>query len=135
MPLTPEERERVKYHLGYLNTATAAAMSFGQSVPIQTLFLVERAMTFLQEVTLPRVRALLNTLDNIECRLQTALDYSPAESLGNLKVRQDEPDFLEKEYVRWGGRLADNLGVPFYAYSLRYKDAGGVMAGNIPTRR
>ena len=41
---------------------------------------------------------------------------------------------LEKEYARWGGRLADVFGVPFYPYSNRYKYNMGTVAGNVPVR-
>lgn len=82
---------------------------------------------------LDRVRRLLKVLDDIECRLINAQARLAADSLGELKLRQNEPDMLEKEYYRWGGRLADQLGCPFYSYSNRYKQ-GGAAAGIIPVR-
>lgn len=132
MPLTDADKTRAKYHLGYMNTQTAPGISYGMSTPIQTLFLVDRALELISELSVDRIRQLLNVLDGIECRLVDAQDRLAAIQLGNLKLRMNEPDMLEHEYWRWGGRLADVLGVPFYAYSNRYKYGVGNIAGSIP---
>lgn len=136
MPLDQSERERVRYHLGYLNVAIGPSIQFGLPRPVQTLFIVEMAMDNIMEIAIPRVRRMLSILDCIECKLVDAQSRLAASSLGELKIERaqmQEPDLLEKEYYRWGGRLADDLGVPFYAYSNRYK-YGGPPAGNIPVR-
>jgi hypothetical protein len=130
------EKERVRYHLGYLNVSTAASLQFGLPRPIQTLFIIELAMEQLPEVALPRVRRLLKILDNTECRLENAQSRLAAASLGELKIERQgmqEPDLLEHEYWRWASRLADQLGVPLYAYSNRFKGQGPA-SGNIPVR-
>lgn len=136
MPLTPSERERVRYHLGYLNVQMAGSIQFGLPRPVQTLFIVEEAMTQLIEPDgVDRVRRHLKILDDIECRLVAAQGSLGAAKLGELTIERQglqEPDLLENEYFRWGGRLADQLGVPFYAYSNRYKRRAS--AGNIPVR-
>lgn len=136
MPLDQSERERVRYHLGYLNVAIGPSIQFGLPRPVQTLFIVEMAMDNLMEIALPRIRRMLQILDNIECRLVDSQSRLAAASLGELHIERQqmqEPDLLEKEYYRWGGRLADDMGVPFYAYSNRYKH-GGPPSGNIPVR-
>jgi hypothetical protein len=134
MALTPEERQQVRYHLGFVSVAPAASINFGIVRPIQTLFLVEQAMNYLLPVGEAKVRQIIGILDGIECRLVDAQDRLAAKSLDNLTMRPDETDALENEYYRWGGRLADTLGVPFYAYSNRYKRHGKAYAGSIPVR-
>ena len=134
MALTPEERQQVRYHLGYNSSQPAAAITMGIPRPIQTLFLVESAMNYLLPVGEAKVRQIIGILDGIECRLVDAQDRLAAKSLDNLTMRVDETDALEAEYYRWGGRLADTLGVPFYAYSYRYKRHGKGYAGSIPVR-
>jgi hypothetical protein len=57
-----------------------------------------------------------------------------AEQLDEMKLRLDEPDKLEREYCRWGARLADVLGVPIYAYSTKYRNGLSGGYGNIPRR-
>lgn len=136
MPLTESDRERVRYHLGYLEVSEAAALTFGLLRPIETLFVVETAMTNLLEISVPRVLALLGYLDTIECRLLTSQERLAASKLGDLSTRENEPDLLEREYVRWAGRLADVLGAPFYPYSNRFRSTmmgGGLgYTGSIP---
>ena len=135
MPLDAREKIRVRTHLGYLNVSPAASLFLGIPRPIQTIFLVEQAMSNLIEDAVERVRKILGVMDGVECRLVESQERLAASKLGELELRQNEPDLLEREYVRWGGRLADELGVPFYAYSNRYKwnqPMAGGFAGSIP---
>lgn len=134
MALTDEERQKVRYHLGYLSVAPAASLNFGMPRPIQTIFLVELAMDNILPVAIDKIRQIVGIMDGIECRLVDAQDRLSATSLDNLSLRRDETDALEAEYYRWGGRLADTLGVPFYAYSNRYRRHGKGFAGSIPVR-
>ena len=130
--LTPQEKARTRYHLGYLGVQVADSLSFGQPIPIQTLFIVEAAMDNLILEHVPKVRSLLDVLDGMECRLLAAADRLAASAIGELKLRDNEPDQIEKEYYRWAGRLADTLGVPFYSYSNRFRGKG--TTGSIPVR-
>ena len=50
MALTPQERERVRYHLGYLNTSLAGSIQYGLPRPMQTLFVVEQAMDYVNHI-------------------------------------------------------------------------------------
>lgn len=134
MPLNDSEKERVRYHLGYLEVSVAASLSFGIPVPQQTLFLVESAMTRVIEASTNRVRRILQVMDGIEEQLVEAQPRLAATKLGDLSLRENEPDMLEREYVRWGYRLANILGVPVYPFSERYRTASGIRAGSIPVR-
>lgn len=133
MALTDEQKERVRYHLGYLSSSPAGSLQFGQPRPAQTLFLVESAMGNLMAVAEPRVLRILGVLDDIECKLVEGLEYLVASSLDSMQIREDHLDRLEREYWRWAGRLADVLGVPFYHYANRFRKEGrGSKAGSIP---
>lgn len=144
-PLTEGEKERIRYHLGYMETSfggnqAAASLSFGIPRPLQTMFLVEDAIQNLLTnlFAVERVRSVLQTMDNFELQLAAAVCMLAAESLGELKLRGSKPgetitDLIEREYVRWGWRLADILGCPPYPYSKRYQRGmyGGPTVGNI----
>lgn len=137
--LTAAERERCRYHLGYMNVQPAAAMLFGMPRPIQTAFLVESAMTNLIAETVPRIQQILQTLDGIECQMVGSLKQLSVDALGPMKMAGTmDPkarlvtERLEEEYKRWVRRLADNLGVPLYAFSQRNRPSGG---GSVPVRR
>jgi len=143
-PLTEGEKERIRYHLGYMETSfggnqAAASIQFGIPRPAQTLFLVESAIQELLTnlYAVERVRFILQNMDNIEQQIASASCMLAAEQLGEMKLRgaksgETFTDLLEREYVRWGYRLADVLGVPVYPFSRRYASASfGVKAGNI----
>jgi hypothetical protein len=133
LALTTAERERVRYHLGYLQVEPAASISFGIPRPIQTLFLVETALTNLLEVAEPRLRKIIQVMDDIECKLIDSVDVLEASQMGDLHTRENAPGLIDKEYYRWASRLADMLGVPLYPYSARFKQFIG--GGNVPVRR
>lgn len=130
MPFDAAEKERIRYHLGYLNAQPAASLQFGQPRPIQTLFLVESAVENLLPEAEDRVRRFVRVLDDIECKLIDAQDRLAATQLDSLYLRDGEPDLLEHEYHRWASRLADTLGVPLYPFAERFRRVRG--AGNIP---
>jgi hypothetical protein len=134
MPLDAREKERARYHLGYLAVQPAASIQFGIPRPIQTMFLVETALENIIEEAVDRVRKILKIMDDTEMRLVESQDRLAASALDALKLRENEPDLLEREYVRWGWRLADVLGVPIYPYSNRYRMGAGTRAGSIPVR-
>jgi len=132
MALTDEERQRVRYHLGYPSVQPAASISFGLPRPQQTLFLVESAMNLLMPVAENEVRRIIGVMDGVECRLIDAQDRLAAKQIDQLTLRENEPGQLELEYQRWGFRLADTLGVPVYGYSTKYRREGKSFAGSIP---
>lgn len=143
-PLTEQEKERCRYHLGYLGTSfggetAAASMAFGVPQPIQTVFLMEEAIQNLltNPHAVERVRSILCTLDQLEDKLRNAACQLAVESVGDLKLRSSKagetyPDLLEREYVRWANRLADVLGVPLYPFAKRFKNSTGIRS--VPVR-
>lgn len=134
--LNDQEKERVRYHLGYMGTSfggagAAASLSFGMARPVQTMFLVEQAIQTLltNPYAVERARKILCNLDRLEEQLMAATCQLGVESIGNIKMRgaargETHTDLLEREYVRWAKRLADLLGVPLYAYSDRFRGHG-----------
>lgn len=132
MALTRLEKARVRYHLGYLGVQMAGSVTFGLPRPIQTLFIVELAMDNLIVEHEGMVREMVARLDQTEENIFQSQTRLKAKSLGEITLRDNEPEMLETEYGRWARRLADILGVPLYAYSSRFQ--GGSGAGNIPVR-
>lgn len=135
MSLSPAEKVQIRYHLGYLNSSFAGSIQFGLPRPTQTIFVLEQAMNLVIAGAEDKIRKIVCIMDGIECKLVDAQERLAASKLGEITLRADEPDRLEDEYVRWGGRLADTLGVPWYPYSIRYKGRSGVEAGSIPVRQ
>jgi len=120
--------------MGFLGVQLAASISFGIPRPIQTVFLIETAMNNLIEDAVGIVRDLIARLDETENQMFEAQVRLQATKLGELELREDEVEKLEKSYVIWADRLADTLGVPKYPYSSKFQRAGGMAAGSIPVR-
>lgn len=131
MALTEAEKERVRYHLGYLGVQPAATLGFGVPFARPTQFMLESNLTKIMLVSEPRVRRLLTILDKAECLLEQAMEQLGLEAIDGIKFDNTQPDKLEKEYDRWANRLADIMGVPFYAYSKRFQQSGNA-TGMIP---
>jgi hypothetical protein len=129
--LIDKDKERCRYHLGYLGTSFAASIVMGVPTPLQTSFLIEDAMNRLNgPEVVTRVQALLCTLDNLETQMIKAAGMLGIETAGELTLHPLRgtgklvTDSLEAEYYRWGCRLADVLGVPPYPFSRRYQRRG-----------
>lgn len=131
MALNDDEKAKVRRYLGYFNTGTAASIMLGVPRPAQPLFLVDMAMDLLLPPAEPRIRQILSIIDGTEQRLITAQKRLSATQLGELHLRDNEPDLLRKERKWWIKLLADELGVPMNSYSEGLGTAGG---GSIPIR-
>lgn len=134
--LSEQDKERIRYHTGYMETSFAASMQLGIPRPIQTVFLLEQSMNLLvSQFAITRVVRTLDILDETECRLERAQKQLSVEKLGDMTLRsatagETVTDLLEREYVRWAKRLADILGIPLYPYAARFKRQFGVY--NVP---
>lgn len=132
MALSTLEKARTRYHLGYMGVGMAGSLTFGLPRPGQTMFMVEIAMQQILPEHEGMLRDLITKCDLIEEKMFAATDRMSATRLGEISLRQDETDALEREYVRWAQRLADVLGVPLYYWSSKFR--GGVTNGSIPVR-
>ena len=88
-------------------------------------------MNRIPETAIGLIRREIAILDNIEDRLLGALTRLEAEKLSEITLRKDEHDALEREYVRWAKRLADDLGATLNAYSERFRSGGGIAPLNV----
>lgn len=121
---TEEEQGRILFHLGYMQQTVSSFAAFGVLATTENQFI---AINALQHVPLSRamlVRDLLSKLDDIGSKLFEAVDFLVAKELGEMTLRDDHPDLLEREYTRWAKRLADSLGVTTNPYSERFGGAG-----------
>lgn len=138
--LTNDEKSRIRYYLGYPQTAPlAASIQLGIPRPTATGFLLEEAMSLLQEQgALDNVRRILAILGEIECTLVASVTSLVASELGEMKLHPGKDrghyatDLFEREVSRWTDRLAEIFAVPRYAYSTRTR---GSRASIIPIRR
>jgi hypothetical protein len=125
MALTAEEREAVRYHLGYPEISAATVLQGGIPTPVTPYFMLESALDHLVTGGEDRVRNILRVLVGIEQKLVDAQDYLAAASIESITLRGAEPgrthtDLLEREATRWATRLANVLAVPLYPGANRF---------------
>lgn len=116
-----EEKDQIRYLLGYPNADPVAMQQLGVPASSQPMFLVNIAMERMRVTSAGRVRQHMSILEGIEKRLVDCQSRFEAKSVGEITLNPDEPDMLEKEYDRWGNRLANLLGVPYYPYAKRFQ--------------
>ncbi len=121
MAFSVQEKEQIRYHLGYLNVSAAASLQFGLPAPVQMLFIVESAMDKVLLEGENRVRTMVSRLENIECQMDEGREFLVANRLGDMEIRKEHIDQLENEYFRWANRLAGQLGVPLYLYAEKFR--------------
>ena len=138
--LSLENRERARYHMGYMDVVQASSFAFAIPQATQPQFLFESAIQRVQPWAEARVIKLLDTMDAIECKMMAAAGDLFARRAGDLEFNLEQPTDLEREYVRWGCRLGDILGVMPYPWSEKYRilsngGLGGGKSGNASVRR
>ena len=111
--LAKSERERIKYHLGYLNTFIGSSVSLGLPSASQLLFILENSMNDVIIEALPLVRRAVLELDCIEDQLSESRANLATRAVNGIQfnpvVEQSE---LESQYSLWAKKLADIFGVP-----------------------
>lgn len=135
--LSTADIERARYHMGYMTVTVASSFAFGIPQATETQWMFEDAIKRVLPESEFRVIKILDRLDCIEDKLGEVPADLFAESVGDLRPNLNQGDALEREYARWGMRLADMLGVVIYPYANRFKAAmaSGAKAGNISVRR
>lgn len=130
--LSDEEKNRIRYHTGYLVVDPVASIQLGVPRASQPMFLVESAMNSIPEHAVGMVRKFIGIIDGIEDKLVECMERFAASALGEITLRDNEADMLEREYARWARRLADILGVPLNPFCERFRGIGSSL--NIPVQ-
>lgn len=109
--LSPEEKERIRYHLGYLNTSPAGARALGMPSSNEPAFLVEFALDNLLPEAEPGVRRAIVELDCIEDQISAARKNLGLEQVAEIRFSGDEGMMaLERQGQIWADKLASTLG-------------------------
>ena len=135
--LSEADKERARYHLGYMEVVVASSFAFAIPQATELQFMFESAITRVRPEAEFRVRAILDKLDEIECRLFRSSEELFAKRAGDLEPNLSQPDDVERELVRWACQLAQMLGVTPYPFSQRFRSLSelGGRAGNVAVRR
>lgn len=87
MPLTTEEKVRIRHHLGFLNVAEAYTFVLGVPAGVETQFIIEGAMNRVLEAALPLLRQKLAQCDDLDARLtnEDVTDLALVAKLGEIE--------------------------------------------------
>ncbi len=132
--LTPEEKVRIRHHLGYLNVQEAYTFVLGTPAGVETQFLIEGAMDRLLPTAVPLVRELVSKCDATEAQRFESQENLVAAQVGSITLRgREEQRDLAHSYDHWRNALANALGTTPNPYDLRpdHGLAGGL---NVPVR-
>lgn len=112
--LTPDERVRIRHHLGFLNVQEAATFALGVPAAVETQFVIEGAFDKLLEAALPLVRRLLAACDSTEAQFFDNQENLAVTKVGGIQLRDDEGNELmgaNKRYDYWRRALANAFGI------------------------
>lgn len=115
MPLSEDEKVKIRDHLSYLNSSELSTFVLGLPAGVETQFLIERAMSiFLLESAVPLVRKILCELDDVDAQRRAVRASVSTAAIGGIQIRPpgEALDALDQEFNRLVGRLANALGVP-----------------------
>ena len=128
--LTEEEKARIRYHLGYLQTDPVASIQLGFPRASQTMFLVEAAMNRIPDTAIALVRSCVARCDATEQRLFECQERMAATRVDEVDLNENEPTMLRTEYRYWVQKLSDQLGAPINPYSAAFQ--AGTQPLNVP---
>lgn len=111
MAFSNEDKERVRYHLGYSSVSAVPAYFMGFPRATEPQWLVEVAMNNVLPEGEMRVRQIVGVMDGLEQKLVEATGRFAAKEVGEIVLRDDECDLLRNEYAHWRNQLGSALGI------------------------
>ena len=138
MPLNEDDRDSVRFHLGYPNTSPNTTMAMGLPINLDGLFILEGNMNNLRESGVARVRSIVQIMDDILFGAKVdAIERMAVKRIGSIETQPDEVKMISRQLYEWACVLADQLRAPLYYGCERYKsfiDGGPNAVGNVRVR-
>ena len=134
MALSEQEKQAIRYYLGYPSIVQGAALSLGVPDKTQLSFILELNMQDVLEISEPWIRRCIQELQCIEdqqTKVRGSLEV--AQVTGSVRLRSGEAmDDLDDSTRRWVSKLSDILASPpnpFGNNMARLNMAGGISQG------
>ena len=128
--LTEEEKNRVRYHLGYPMIYPASAIILGVPASAQPAYLLEHSLELIPDTAISIIRTLIAKCDATDGGVFESQDRLVAKAVDEVDLNPDEAVLRRREYRYWVQKLADTLGAPINAYAAAFQ-SGGPMPLNI----
>lgn len=123
MPLSIEEKERVRYHLGYINAAQAPTIMAGTLQARSVQLMLEAMFSNLLVEAEPGIRRAICELDKIEDEQSAVRAMFGVKKVGGQEFDAIAAlEALQDSYRQWSQRLADGMGVVVNPYSLKHRE-------------
>lgn len=123
--LTPDEKVRIRHHLGYLNVDEVSTFVIGLPAGVETQFMIEGAFSRLLAEAIPQVRKLLRYCECTEEQRFGSQPNAAVKKVDNIEMGgADEQVMLAKNYDHWRSALANMFGVVPNPFDHRYAGGG-----------
>lgn len=120
MPFTPEEKERIAYHLSYPNVGQHDALrSMGVSIAAPIVNELETAITSVKPSSEYLIREQVKRLDCVRKSIDEARSQIIILAVDTTRFNGDAIHLLWGEYNKERGVLADQLGINKYPFSYQ----------------
>jgi hypothetical protein len=128
MPLTEDEKVRIRDHLAFLNVAPSFTFVLGTPAAVETQFIIEGSMVRVLEAAIPLLREKLCWCDSTRHQMLEAQKDVFVKRVGDIELDPKEGmKILRQNYATWVGELANLLGV--YRNPFDKREDGGL---NVP---
>lgn len=108
--VTPEQRSRIRIHFGTPDSDVYSDALFGPRVATAD---VDRFIDDLNETAKPYVLSIVSKMDRIQELQGEAAEDASVSQLGQMRLRSDSFDELEKQYATWRSKLREALNPAF----------------------
>jgi len=112
--VSAQQRSRLRIHCGVPDSDSYTDALFGPRLATAD---VDRFVGDLNESALPHVLSIVARMDRIQELQAEAGEDAAVSQLGQMKLRENAFDELEKQYASWRGKLLEALN-PAYARSM-----------------
>lgn len=112
--VSPQQRSRIRIHAGVPDSDVLTDALFGPRIAVAD---VDRFIADLNESALPYVLSIVARMDRIQELQAEAGEDAAVTRLGQMQLRENAFDELEKQYMTWRGKLLEALS-PAYARTV-----------------
>ncbi len=125
MAFSIDERARIRYHLGYLNTNVGPSIGLGLISASQLMFILESAMDTFRPEAESTARRAVAELDCIEDQMSESRTNYATTRVAEISFDTNQEWRLADQYLNWARTLADMFGVPINPFSKRHQFFSG----------
>lgn len=123
--LTPDEKVRIRHHMGYPQVEQARTFFLGYPISVPTSTMIEGSLDKIQPGAEPLLRKLIARLDVIEEQMIDDLELLAVRKIDEIEINPDEHGSLIAQYKHWQLAMGNLVGVPPNPFDQRFMSGGG----------